>query len=179
MSKNPISRAGNSYFARVYRDDWVGPRSFADSKYGGNTQAAAAAQRWVTLAEAALPIIPAKPILKKATVHLRTDSDNPALKYYDVYLGTGRKEVNKWTRAFYFWDPAQLKIFRNLKGTEKINFTVDTEAVAKEKAYALRDERNATLQAEFHEALIAWHLERDRIMEKILALWPEVKAMPV
>lgn len=164
--RRPISRvdSGNThgYFARVYRDDWVGNRSFADRRYGGKEKAKAAARRWVTLAEAALPIIPARPVMREATVTVYQDERRPKhLRYYQVYLPQSNEPNGEWK-------------------TEKLYFTtLDGQAKQREKAQDLVNQQNARLKLMYRNSLIFWKMERDQIIFEIERIWPEVKKMPV
>jgi len=179
----PVSRvdSGNThgFFARVYRAEWVGPRSFADRQYGGREEAEAAALEWVKIADTRLPVIPSKPVLMKATVHLRTDPKEPTRKYYDVYTPKLMGDETTWSTKFYFNSPAQRKMYRRISGVEAIDLTTNEQAVARQQAYALKDETNARLQAKYKEALIIWYVEHDRIMQEIGAMWDEIKTMPL
>ena len=170
MSKKPISRAGDGYFARVYRDNWVGSRSFADSKYNGNAAAARAAETWVKLAEEALPKIPPRPELRKATVkRYREDKWDSPQFYYQVYLpivdarwGDEVPTVGDSNRQ-----PYELK---------KLYYKdLDEEQEQRTLAYDMAQVRNDELRVAYKQDLIAWYLERDRIMEKILDMWLEIK----
>lgn len=172
MSKKLISRAGKSYFARIYRDDWVGPKSFADSKYGGNEQAAKAANKWVTQAEARLPKIPPRPELRRATVtRQKEDRWQSPSYYYQVYLPI---VDTKWKQEV----PTVGDYNRQPYELQKLYFKDhDEEQEQRTLAYDMAQARNEELQAAYKEALAAWYLERDKIMEEIQELWPDVKEL--
>ena len=159
--RNPVSRVDNGWFARVYRAKWVGPRSFADQKYGGRKLAEAAAWKWVAIAEERLPIIPPAPVLKEATVHLRSNSKRKNQSYFDVYLPSA---IGKsWTtRKFYFRTDD--------KDSKKAQETIVRNLVVNHKL----------LLAEAHKKSMArWIRDHDRIMQEILKMWNEIKAMSV
>lgn len=148
------SGSTHSFFARVYRDTWVGSRSFADGRYGGPVNARRAAERWVKMADDRLPTIPPKPILRKATSKIYPDERRPNLRYYNVYLP---EPAGEW------------KI-------EKLYYTtLDGQKKQSAKAHNLIAVQNDLLKTAFNQELAAWKKERDRIMDEIERVWPEVK----
>ncbi len=154
--RKPVSRIEYSWFARVYRAEWVGPKSFADRNYGGREQAEAAAWKWVKYADKVLPVIPSKPVLRKATVTLRSEEKlQSKLYYWDIYFPPLADETT-WSQKLFF-------------------HTLDEKEKQKAKADKLADERNRLLLGIYAEELAAWWVEHDRIMEQILNVWMEVK----
>jgi len=151
--------SGNThgYFARIYRDGWVGSKSFADKKYGGRKQAVKAAWDWWELAEVRLPKIPEKPVLRTATVYEREEKRRAELWYFDVYTPPTENE-DTWSTKFYF-------------GPNSGRTREDAQAGANQ----LAEERNLFLRNTFRNDLADWEENRDLIMGKVLELWPEVK----
>lgn len=150
------SNRTHGFFARIYRGEWVGPKSFADQTYGGRENAEAAAWRWWRFAEDRLPVIPPKPVLKKATFRIRKGRRG---RYYEVYLprpGKGK--------------PQSLELY--------FNVIDDMEKQAK-RARQMVERRNAQLLSAYQLAFAAWKRERERIMKQILSLWTEVKGKNV
>lgn len=163
QDRNPVSRVDSNrthgYFARVYRADWVGSRSFADRRYGGPEAAERAANKWVKIADERLPVIPPKPVRKTATVHVRADAKGEGLRYYDVYLPSVIDE--SWTtEKFYFKD-------------------LDEQARSRERAYRRVENQNQALWSAYMQTLSAWQIVRRRSMEEILKLWAEIKTMTI
>jgi hypothetical protein len=161
--RKPISRIDHKgthgYFARIYRAEWVGSRSFADGQYDGSASALAAARWWVEYAENRLPIIHPKPALKKATAHVRTDAKGSGLRYYDVYLPSAVDD--SWTtQKFYFK-------------------TLDEQSISREKATMDVNYQNKLLAMAYREQLAAWYVEHDRIMLVIVLLWNDIKTMEI
>lgn len=170
-TRKPVSRAGNSYFARIYRDDRVFPRSFADSRYGSNAAAAQAANRWVELAEERLPKIPPKPELRKATVNRYRDERRASLGYYQVYLPIIDQQ---WRQEV----PTLADLNKQPYELHKLHFaTLDEEQEKRTLAYDMAQIRNDELKASHRQELTAWYLERDRVMAEIEDIWPEIKGM--
>jgi hypothetical protein len=160
MSTKNISRIDSGrthgWFARVYRAEWVGSKSFADAQYGGREQAEAAASKWVRMADEQLPIIPPKPMLRKATINLRSENKlQGTLYYWDVYLPTVGDETT-WSQKLFFQ-------------------TLDEKEKQKAKADRIAKERNQILQKIYVDELAAWYVENDRLMDKVLSMWDEVK----
>jgi hypothetical protein len=159
--RKPVSRAGNSWFARVYRAEWTGPRSFADSKYGGREEAEAAAYRWVVIAEERLPIIPSKPVLRKASAHLRADPKSVDRAFFDVYLPALNGKT--WTtKKFYF-------------------VTKDTEEKRRQERVvnSLVANQNLLLTEAHKKAMAKWERDHDRIMAEISEIWKDIRNMEV
>jgi hypothetical protein len=165
-----ISRIDNDrtnthmFFARVYRYKWVGPRSFSDSVYGSRQAAERAAWTWWKIAEASLPLIPPKPVLRKATWKLRKDSSGT---YYYVYLplpaqrkrrGVGRVDFEE--KSLYFQDSK----------------TKDKQAG---KAIDLVDKRNALLGQSYRLSLAAWVSDWKKKMQIIQKRWTKLKTMQI
>jgi len=162
MTRKPISRVDSGsthgWFARVYRAEWVGPRSFADAQYGGREKAEAAAWKWVRMADEQLPMIPPKPVLRKATITLRSENKlQGVLHYWDVYLPPLDDETT-WSQKFFF-------------------HMLDEKEKQKAKADSIADERNQVLQKIHAGELAVWYMEHDRLMEQILSMWNEVKKL--
>jgi hypothetical protein len=102
----------HGYLARVYRAEWVGSKSFADLQYSGQEVAEKAAWKWVKFADARLPKIPPKPVLKVAKFRLRKDGRG---RHYEVYLpqpGKGKHEVKR----LRFLDEFALALYRDQFG---------------------------------------------------------------
>ncbi len=158
--RRPVSRVDShnthGWFARVYRGSWVGSRSFADRQYGSRSDAEAAANKWVRLADERLPIIPPKPVLKVAKFKLRKYHGD---RYYDVYLPMPRKGKPKLKKLY-------------------CNDIRDMDRQGLE-AYRLVTQRNAVLEQAHRLAFAAWKRERDRIMQEIARMWPAIKTMLV
>jgi hypothetical protein len=173
MSKKPISRAGNSYFARVYRDDWVGPRSFADSKYGGNQAAAEAARRWVEHVEKRLPKIPPRPQLREATVRPYREHSRQGLGYYQVYLPIIEEKRGEEGQVYQDFNRQPYKLV-------KLYYKdLDEEQEQRTLAYDMAQTRNDELKQKYKEELAHWYYVRDGKMEEIHRVWPELKEMRV
>jgi hypothetical protein len=169
MSRKPVSRVDSSnthgYFARIYRVDiprqWVGSRSFSDRIYGGAESAEGAAWQWVQIAEERLPIIPPKPVIRKATVHVRDEPDNLDMQYFDVYLPPIYGE-KIWSKKFYF----------NERDPEE-------RAAMEEEAAKLVARRNRECQALYAGQREKWQIEHARLKRELLRLWEEVKSLAV
>lgn len=149
----------HGYFVRVYRDTWVGNRSFSDGVYGGEARALAAAEKWSSIVEAELPPIPERPVHRKASFRSRSDGARSGLRYYDVYLpeveGKGFE-----THKLYF---------KNL----------DEQKRMRERAKDMVDARNDELTTAFTRAMVEWTPERERLLSEIRQAFPELKAMPL
>ena len=158
-SKKPVSRVENSWFARVYRTEWVGPKSFADRNYGGSDQAEAAAWKWAKYADEMLPVIPSKPVRRRAKVHVREDLKSLDMKYFDVYLPPLAGEKT-WSKKLYF----------NKRDPE------ERDAQHKE-ADRLAQVRNRELEAIYVSELAKWQLTHAQLMQKISKMWPDVKGV--
>lgn len=150
--KKPVSRAGNSWFARVYRAKWIGPRSFADRNYGSTEAAEAAAWKWVKRVDQRLPLMPSKPVLKKASFRMRNNRHG---RYYDVYLPRPGKGKPQFRRLYF-----------NL---------LDAMPKQGEKAHQLVEERNAQLLEAYQLSYAAWTRQCERIMQEVLKIWKELK----
>lgn len=157
--KKPVSRIDHErthgWLARVYRYGWSRGKSFADSDYGGSAQAYEAALAWVMYADKTLPLVPIKPILRKATVHKRAEKGRSSLWYFDVYL------------------PSKTDRFR---GNQKLYYSnPEQEAAQRKQADDLVNKWNKELREAHHQALAAWYVEHARLIEEIEARWEEVK----
>lgn len=161
-NRKPVSRVDSNnthgWFARVYRAEWVGPRSFTDRQYGGRKKAEIAANQWVEIAEERLPVIRPMPILKKASVHVREDKKS-GRSYFDVYIPS---VVDKtWTTKKYYFE------------------TPDDERKQRVIANNIVANQNILLVEAYNKALAKWTRDYDRIMREILSMWNEIKAMPI
>lgn len=154
--KKPVSRIDSKrthgWFARVYRAEWVGNKSFSDLRYGGRAVAEAAAWKWVRLVDNRLPVIPPKPVLKKATFRLRKNERD---RYYDVYLPRPGKGKPQFRRLYF-------------------NVLADMQKQG-ENAHRLVEEQNARLLEAYQLSYVAWKRAHDRIMQEILRMWEKVK----
>lgn len=154
--KKPISQTESGSFARVYRADWVGSRSFSIAEYGDRLRAKKAAEKWERRANKLLPRIPPKPVLKIATRKLRT---NERGQYYDLYLprpGKGKPEF----KELYVNNP-------------------NDWAKNGIKSYDLVKNRNETLEQAYYLALAEWKRDYKRILDEIKKIWPRIKAMKI
>ena len=158
-SKKPVSRVENSWFARVYRAEWVGPKSFADRNYGGREQAEAAAWKWVKYVDAVLPVIPQKPVRRRAKVHVREDPKSLDMKYFDVYLPPLAGEKT-WSKKLYF----------NKRDPEE-------REAQRDEANRLEEVRNRELDAIYVSDMAKWQLAHAKLMRQILKMWTEVKGV--
>jgi hypothetical protein len=163
----PVSRIDNKekrthgWFARVYRAEWVGSRSFADKKYAGRSASKAAAYKWVAIAEERLPIIPPMPVIRKAAMYLRHDKRRKNSSFFDVYL------------------PA---LTGDASATHKLYFKTDSKEERERQhriANSMVTNQNFLLVEAHKKAMLKWQREYERIMQQILAMWDEIKAMPV
>jgi hypothetical protein len=154
--KKPVSRIDSKrthgWFARVYRAKWVGNKSFADLSYGGREVAESAAWKWVRWVEKRLPVIPPKPVLKKATFRMRKNEHD---RYYDVYLPSPGKGKPQFRRLYF-------------------NVLADMQTQG-ENAYRLVQEQNVRLLEAYQLSYVAWKRAHDRIMQEILSMWEKAK----
>lgn len=161
-TRKPVSRVDSKnthgWFARVYRAEWVGNRSFADRKYGSKDIAQVVAYEWVRIANDSLPVIPPKPVLRKATLHIRFEEQlQSKLWYVEVYIPPLNGETT-WTEKLYF---------HNLLEKEK----------QKAKATNRLLEYNMLAEQRHKVDLALWYVEHDKMMAIILELWPNLKNM--
>lgn len=153
----PVSRVENSWFARVYRVEWIGSRSFADRNYGGREQAESAAWKWWKYADAVLPVIPSKPVRRRAKVHVYEDPESLDMKFFDAYLPPLAGEKT-WSKKLYF----------NKRDPEE-------REAQREEANRLVEVRNRELDAIYASEMAKWQLAHAELMRKILKMWPNVK----
>ena len=150
--KKPVSRIDSKrthgWFARVYRAEWVGNKSFADLSYGGREVAESAAWQWVRWVDERLPVIPPKPVLKQAKFRMRKNGHG---RYYDVYLPSPGKGKPQFRRLYF-------------------NVLADMQKQG-ENAYRLVEEQNVRLLEAYQLSYVAWKHTHDRTMQEILRMW--------